>query len=102
MRLQQLMARGAVPEAEVDMLLSKPGVSAASRAGLALGTLLSVPFLSGPALVHWADPGADQPPFSGMLAVWRRRGAFFVYVMPCDGLVPASASARRCCWACSA
>ena len=44
-----------------------------------LGTLLSVVFWHAPALVHWGGQGVAQALFSSTVAVWRSKGAFFVY-----------------------
>jgi hypothetical protein len=80
-RLQALMASGDVPQQEVDALLSEPGVSAAALIGVLLGSLLSVVFWHAPALVHWGGQSVAQSLFSSTLAVWRSKGAFFVYTM---------------------
>ncbi|EGJ10517.1 BPSS1780 family membrane protein [Rubrivivax benzoatilyticus] len=78
-RLQELMARGTVPQEELDALMAEPGVTTAAFVGLVLGTLLSVPFWHAPALVHWGRQGVAQSLFSSTLAVWRCKGAFLVY-----------------------
>lgn len=80
-RLQRLMARGEGAQAEIDALLSEPGVSYALVTGIGLGTLLTVPFWHAPALVHWAGQGVAQALFSSTLAVWRCRGAFVMYFL---------------------
>ncbi len=80
-RLQLLMSRPDAPEAQIDALLSEPGVFWGAITGGVLGTLLSVPFWHAPALVHWGRQGVGQALFSSTLAVWRSRGAFFVYSM---------------------
>ena len=86
-RLQALMASGNVPQAEVDALLDEPGVTAAALTALVLGTLLSIPFWHAPALVHWGAQSVGQALFSSTLAVWRSKGAFFVYAMAWFGVI---------------
>ncbi|WP_346728217.1 BPSS1780 family membrane protein [Rubrivivax gelatinosus] len=78
-RLQELMAQGTVDQAELDALMAEPGVTAAAMLALVLGSLLSVPFWHAPALVHWGRQSVAQSLFSSTLAVWRCKGAFFVY-----------------------
>lgn len=78
-RLQQLMAKGDAAQAEIDALLSEPGVGHAVMLGLGLGTLLSIPYWHAPALVHWGGQGVQQALFSSTVAVWRCKGAFFAY-----------------------
>ncbi len=80
-RLQQLIAETDTPQAEIDALLSEPGVSYAVVIAAVLGTALSIPFWHAPALVHWGGQSVAQALFSSTLAVWRSKGAFFVYAM---------------------
>ena len=80
-RLQQVMAKGDKAQAELDALMSEPGVSAGALLAVTLGSLLSVPFWHAPALVHWGGQSVGQALFSSTLAVWRSKGAFFVYAM---------------------
>jgi hypothetical protein len=80
-RLQRLMARSDNTQAEIDALLSEPGVMHGLIAALGLGTLLTIPFWHAPALVHWAGQGVGQALFSSTLAVWRCRGAFIMYFL---------------------
>ena len=77
--LQEMMARNDVPPSEVDALLAERGLTAAVLVGAGLGTLLSVVFWHAPALVHWGGQGVAQALFSSTVAVWRSKGAFFVY-----------------------
>jgi hypothetical protein len=49
--------------------------------------LLSVPFWYAPALVHWGGHSAGQALFSSVVAVWRNKGAFVVYVLANTGAV---------------
>ena len=79
LRLQDLMAKGDPPTEELAAIAGEPGVSTAVLVGTTLGTLLSVPFWHAPALVHWGAQGVGQALFSSTLAVWRSKGAFFVY-----------------------
>jgi hypothetical protein len=84
-RMQALMAQGAQgaqdPETQraIDALLSEPRVGRALLIGLALGVMLSIPFWHAPALVHWGAQGVGQALFSSTLALWRCKGAFFMY-----------------------
>ncbi|WP_425258280.1 BPSS1780 family membrane protein [Rubrivivax sp. RP6-9] len=80
-RVQRLMASGSATPEDVNAVLMEPGVTNAALAALVLGTLLSIPFWHAPALVHWGAQGVAQALFSSTLAVWRSKGAFFVYGM---------------------
>jgi hypothetical protein len=86
-RLQDLMAKGDAPQAELDALLAEPGLSWAVITGTLLGSVLSVPFWHAPALVHWGGQGVGQALFSSTLAVWRSKGAFFVYALAWFGAI---------------
>lgn len=86
MRLQELLARGAVAQPEIDALLSEPGVLNGLLLAVGLGTALSVPFWHAPALVHWGGQSWGQALFSSTLAVWRNKGAFLVYSAGWAGL----------------
>jgi hypothetical protein len=88
-RLHELMAAGDVPQQEIDALLAEPGVAAGVLAGLILASLLSVPFWHAPALIHWGEQGVGQALFSSTLAIWRSKGAFFVYGLAWVGVVAA-------------
>lgn len=85
-RVQVLMAKGGT-QAELDAILSEPGVAHAVISGIALASLLSVPFWHAPALVHWGSQGAGQALFSSTLAVWRCKSAFLLYGLAWVGLV---------------
>jgi hypothetical protein len=80
-RLQALMVRGESVQAEIDALLSEPGVGVAMLIAGVLLSLLSVPFWHAPALVHWGGQGVRQALFSSTLALWRNKGAFFSYML---------------------
>jgi hypothetical protein len=43
--------------------------------------LVSVPLWHAPALVHWGRQGAAQAMFSSIVAIWRTRAAFLVYIL---------------------
>jgi hypothetical protein len=86
-RLQQLLPKGEAAQAQIDALLSEPGVATGALLGLVLGTALSVPFWHAPALVHWGGHSVGQSLFSSTLALWRNKGAFFVYAMAWAGLM---------------
>ncbi|MDP2004622.1 MAG: BPSS1780 family membrane protein [Rubrivivax sp.] len=86
-RLQQLLAKGEAAQPEIDALLAEPGVGSAVMLGLALGSLLSVPFWHAPALVHWGGQGVQQALFSSTVAVWRSKGAFLAYLLAWLGVM---------------
>ena len=77
--LAEAMRKPGGSPTEIDQLMaSRPmvlGVLFVSAAVLAIGLL----FWHAPALVHWGGQGVAQSLFSSVLAVWRCRGAFFVY-----------------------
>jgi hypothetical protein len=86
-RLQQLMSKGAAAQAQIDALLAEPGVTTGALLLLVLGSALSVPFWHAPALVHWGGHRVSQALFSSSVAVWRSKGAFFVYLMGWVGVM---------------
>jgi len=86
-RLQELMAKGDAPQAEIDALLAEPGLAWSVITGALLGTALAVPFWHAPALVHWSGQSVAQALFSSTLAMWRCKGAFFVYSLVWFGLI---------------
>ncbi len=80
-RLQELLPKGAAAQPQIDAILAEPGVATGALLGLVLGMSLSVPFWHAPALVHWGGHSVGQALFSSALALWRCKGAFFVYAM---------------------
>ena len=86
-RMQALMAKGDAAQAQIDALLAEPGVTTGALLGVVLGSALSVPFWHAPALVHWGGHSVAQALFSSTVAVWRCKGAFFVYAMVWTSLV---------------
>jgi hypothetical protein len=86
-RLQGLLIKGDGAQAEVDALLSEPGVGAGVLLALVLGSALAVPFWHAPALVHWGGQGVRQALFSSTLALWRSKAAFFTYMMAWAGVL---------------
>ena len=90
-RLLALSAKGDAAQAEIDAVLSEPGLGAVALLLVTLGTLLSVPFWHAPALVHWGGQSVGQALFSSALAVWRSKGAFLAYAAVWAGLVLAFA-----------
>lgn len=86
-RLQHLLAAGDASPQDVDALISEPGVFWGAVVGLVGATALSVPFWHAPALVHWGRQSVGQALFSSTLAVWRARGAFFVYGLAWAGVI---------------
>ncbi len=81
LRLQDLMAKGRQAQPQVDALLEEPGVRNGVIVAAVLGSMLSIPFWHAPALVHWGGQSWPQALFSSTLAVWRNRGAFFIYTL---------------------
>ena len=88
-RAMELMRQPNTPQAEIDALLTERGMVSGTLVGVLLLTLVTVPFWHAPALVHWAHQGAGQALFSSSLALWRCRGAFFVYALTWAGLMMA-------------
>ena len=86
-RLQRLLVKGESAQADIDTLLSEPGVFGGALLAVVLGTLLSVPFWHAPALVHWGGQGVRQALFSSTLALWRSKGAFFSYMIAWMGVL---------------
>jgi hypothetical protein len=43
--------------------------------------LVSIPLWHAPALVHWGRQGVAQAMFSSVVAIWRTRGAFAVFIL---------------------
>ncbi|MBQ1766829.1 MAG: hypothetical protein IIZ92_28545 [Aquincola sp.] len=82
-RLQELMAGGqgtdSANEAEVQQLLADPSLINGLLVRFGLAALLAIPFWHAPALVWWGGQGLAQALFSSTLAVWRTKGAFFMY-----------------------
>jgi hypothetical protein len=86
-RMQQLLAQGEQAQPKIDALLSEPGVASGALLAVVLGVALSVPFWHAPALVHWGGQRVGQALFSSAVAVWRSKGAFFVYAMGWVGVM---------------
>ncbi len=86
-RLQRLMAKTDSTQADIDALLSEPGVAGGALLAVVLGALLSMPFWHAPALVHWGGQGVRQALFSSTLALWRSKGAFFAYMVAWVGVL---------------
>ena len=86
-RMQQLLAQGEQAQPQIDALLSEPGVASGALLAVVLGVALSVPFWHAPALVHWGGQRVGQALFSSAVAVWRSKGAFFVYAMGWVGVM---------------
>lgn len=86
-RLQDLVAQGQPDPAEMDALLSEPGVTTGALLAVGLGTALTIPFWHAPALVHWGGQTVAQALFSSALAVWRAKSAFVVYGLGWMGVI---------------
>lgn len=82
-RLQALMASGqstdSSTDAEMQQLLADPALINGLLVRFGLAALLAIPFWHAPALVWWGGQGVAQSLFSSTLAVWRTKGAFFMY-----------------------
>jgi hypothetical protein len=78
-RIEDLRQAGKLDPESAQAILSEPGVSTALLMFALLGVLLSVPFWHAPALVHWGGQSVAQALFSSTVAVWRSKGAFFLY-----------------------
>jgi hypothetical protein len=86
-RLQQLMAKGEEGRAEMETILADPSLMWGLITRFGLAGLLSIPFWHAPALVHWQGQSVAQALFSSTLAMWRCKGAFFVYSMAWVGVI---------------
>jgi len=71
--------------AQLEALM--PGLVRATLLMCTGGLLVSVPFWHAPALVYWQGQSVGQALFSSTLAVWRSKGAFFVYGMAWLGVI---------------
>ena len=65
-----------------------PELPALSSLGLAVlllksfgVALVSIPLLHAPALVHWGRQGVAQAMFSSVVAIWRTRAAFLLFIV---------------------
>jgi hypothetical protein len=79
-RLQQLQANRA-PAAEIDALMRSSDLRTGVGLRVLLVALVSCAFWHAPALVHWGRQGAAQSLFSSVLAMWRNKSAFAVFVL---------------------
>lgn len=84
--LQQLQMKDA-PAEEIEALVSEPRFTQGLMLRLGGTALLSLPFWHAPALIHWGGQGPGQALFSSLLALWRTRGAFVVYLATWTGVV---------------
>lgn len=83
LELQTLMAQGAETEAEreaIQALLADGDLVQGMLIRFGLTGLLSLPFWYAPALVWWAQQGVAQSLFSSVVALWRSRLAFLIYL----------------------
>jgi hypothetical protein len=80
-RAMQLMADNkTTPEAMTDAV-SDGRLQAGLLLRFGLAGLLSVPFWHAPALVHWGGHPPAKALFFSLVACWRNRGAFAVYLL---------------------
>lgn len=81
------LSRGQAGPDDAERLLSQEGLAGPVLALMALLSLLSLLFWHAPALVVWGGQGPGQALFSSALALWRTRGAFFLYSLGWTGVV---------------
>jgi hypothetical protein len=74
-------------EDELSRLVDSPEVSALRARASAAIALVSIPFWFAPVLVFCGGQGVAQSMFSSVMALWRARGAFFVYFLGGMGMV---------------
>lgn len=84
--LLTLAADDKIGTPEWDALVSHPALQAGALLRVVMTALLSIPFWHAPALVHWGGQGVAQALFSSVVALWRTRGAFMLYVLAWSGL----------------
>jgi hypothetical protein len=85
--LQELMAKGEAARPEMEAIVADPRLVWGLVTRFGLAALLSVPFWHAPALVHWQGQGVGQALFSSTLALWRCKGAFFMYSLAWAGVI---------------
>ncbi|MCE2657228.1 MAG: BPSS1780 family membrane protein [Rubrivivax sp.] len=85
LRLQQLQAEQASPD-EIAALMSTPEFRNGLFIRLLLISVVSAVFWHAPALVHWGGQGTAQAVFSSVVAVWRNRGAYIVFMLSWLGI----------------
>ena len=81
--LQELMAAGGDSDQARDRLqalMQDPQLRSGLYLRLTLTALMALPFWHAPALVWWGQQGVAQSMFSSLIALWRCRGAFLLYV----------------------
>lgn len=84
---QQLVYSGnATPEA-LDARLADGSLQLGMLLLFALSSLLSLVWWHAPGLVHWGGMSASKALFFSLVACWRNRGAFFVYLLVWLGTV---------------
>lgn len=87
-KLQRLLASSG-KNAEIDALLAQPEFAWGMWARIIGAVLVAIPFWHASALVHWGGQRPAQALFSSTLAVWRAKGAFFVYFLTWAALAAA-------------
>jgi len=89
-RLAALARPGQVVKAsEIEALFASRSVTAGLLFMTVTISLTAVPFWHALALVHWGGQGVWQSLFSSTLALWRGRGAYFVYMLTWFGVTVA-------------
>jgi hypothetical protein len=86
-QLQDTMAKGPMSDEEAAQLFGSPEVTAALAWRSLAIAIVSIPFWFAPVLVFWGGQGPAQAMFSSVLALWRARGAFFLYFLGGMGVV---------------
>jgi hypothetical protein len=84
-RMLALSAKGTPDPVELEALM--PDLAQGGLLLALLGSFLSVAYWHAPALVHWGGQGVKQALFSSVLAVWRARGAFALYMLAWLGVL---------------
>jgi hypothetical protein len=77
----QLMADDKTTPEAMQEALSDGGLQMGLLLRFGLAGLLSVPFWHAPALVHWGGHPPAKALFFSLVACWRNRGAFAVYLL---------------------
>lgn len=86
-QLEEAMSKGPMSDDEITRLFNSPEISAALAWRSVAIAVVSIPFWFAPVLVFWGGQGPAQAMFSSLLALWRARGAFFLYFLGGMGVV---------------
>ena len=90
LELQQLLySAGTTPEM-IDARLSDGSLQLGMLVLFVLSSVLSVVWWHAPGLVHWGGMSASKSLFFSLVACWRNRGAFVIYLLVWFGTVLAA------------